>query len=281
MRSKPGREDALIHLFLSAYEDGAWADAAWDPVERHTPGTVEGIATRSDGSTLAIEHTLIEPFKGDKADFARFERALLKIEQDRSLVIRERSTEVFVPVGTLRTGDDWSRIAADIHQWLRTSVHTFTEGEFDYPCRVRTSNDTLTLPVRVKVVHTNGADEGFFLLRRQQMRDDLGDVVERALRTKLPKLVKAPANRRVLMLERDHMQLDPRRIWQEVERLRPVVPDLAQVSAVWIIDTVSFGEPKYVAFRRYEGKLVVETLEFTGDRLTGKSWNGMPVWIDR
>src|ERR1700722_5412903 len=99
------REDPFIKLFLSAYEDGSWANADMtkpDAIERKNPA-VDQLATRkSDGRTVAVEHTIIEPFVGDKEDFAAFEAAFLAIEQDTTLVVPGRWLEVFVPVGALR-----------------------------------------------------------------------------------------------------------------------------------------------------------------------------------
>ena len=51
---------------------------------------------------MAIKHTLIEPFVGDKGDFAAFEQAFLKIEDDKSLAVPDTGTTVYVPVGILR-----------------------------------------------------------------------------------------------------------------------------------------------------------------------------------
>jgi hypothetical protein len=87
------REDTLIGLFVSAYEDCSWADAINeqpDKIERTRPA-VDWLAKRqSDGKTLAIEHTIIEPFFGEKRDFASFEAAFLEIERDVSLPVPGR-----------------------------------------------------------------------------------------------------------------------------------------------------------------------------------------------
>src|SRR5260370_9209806 len=99
------REDIFIGLFLSAYENRSWADALHvqpDKIERTKPA-VDWLAKRkSDGKTLAIEHTIIEPFVGEKADFASFKTAFLAIEGDTSLPVAGRYIRVFVPVGALQ-----------------------------------------------------------------------------------------------------------------------------------------------------------------------------------
>lgn len=103
MPTKSRREDAFIERFLSAYENHSWADAEIDWLDKKSDGAIEARVTRiSDGKTLAIEHTIIEPFVGDKEDFASFKAAFPRIEEDESLLVPGRWIRVFVPVGTLR-----------------------------------------------------------------------------------------------------------------------------------------------------------------------------------
>ena len=61
-------ERPLIQMFLAGYEQGVWKDATLNSVEETQENAVEVIATRSDGKTLALEHTLIELFVGEKYD---------------------------------------------------------------------------------------------------------------------------------------------------------------------------------------------------------------------
>jgi hypothetical protein len=84
-------EDDLIDLFLSIYENCSWAAplSTRDLVDRRMDSGVELIATRiADGLTLAIEHTLIEPFVGEKTDFhSRFKALGSALEADPDLKI--------------------------------------------------------------------------------------------------------------------------------------------------------------------------------------------------
>ena len=91
------RENTFIERFLSAYENHSWADAEIRWLDQETDSAVEALATRkSDRETLAIEHTIIEPFVKEKEDFAFFEAAFLKIEQDTTLLVPGRWVQVFV-----------------------------------------------------------------------------------------------------------------------------------------------------------------------------------------
>lgn len=135
MPSKPRPEDLFIEAFLSAYEDSSWADADKDWVDRRVDGGVEMLAKRkSDGKTLAIEHTLIQPFVGDIDDFKFFERAFLKIEDDSSLIVPGRWIQVFVPIHTL---DAFPKAAARavvveaVHEWIRANRARVRDGSIN------------------------------------------------------------------------------------------------------------------------------------------------------
>ena len=87
MPTKARRENVFIERLLSAYEAGSWATAQIDWLDQRIDGAVEALVARADGRTLAIEHTLIEPFIDDEKDFAQFEKALLDIKNDKTLLV--------------------------------------------------------------------------------------------------------------------------------------------------------------------------------------------------
>ena len=138
--SKPRPEDVFIEAFLSAYDNLSWAEADKDWVDRHVDGGVEMLATRkSDGKTLAIEHTLIQPFVGDINDFKFFERAFLKIEDDKSLVVPNRRIQIFVPIRTLDPfpkAEARAVVVKAVHEWIRANRLQVRDGEHRYECRV-------------------------------------------------------------------------------------------------------------------------------------------------
>ena len=75
------RENKLIELFLSAYENDTWKGCHVDWLDQQRKSAaVEALATRtSDGKTLAIEHTLIRPYGEFKTEFARPKKNRLPI----------------------------------------------------------------------------------------------------------------------------------------------------------------------------------------------------------
>ena len=214
MPTRRRRENTFIQQFLSAYEDFSWAEANIQWLDEVIDGTVEALVTRSDGGTLALEHTIVEPFIGDKEDFAFFSQIFLPIENDETLVVPHLWLNVGVPVGILKgmhKRDERICLADAVHEWLRQNRSALREGTSEKAFHVTMPRGRvieMTLYIRVTSVPGNGA----LTVRRQQMEDNLHNVVERALAKKLPKLVETVADRHLLILERQHMNLIPERM---------------------------------------------------------------------
>lgn len=137
MPAKPGKEQSLLKRFISVYEGGTWTAANCDWVDERKDGAVELVATRkSDGATLAIEHTLIQPYPREKEDFTRFKSAFLCGRRDRSLEIPETVLYVDVPGGTLQPGADWNAIADAVRGCIRCRKWTLPEGRYGPLIRV-------------------------------------------------------------------------------------------------------------------------------------------------
>src|SRR5258708_5433691 len=124
----PPKERPLIEMFLSAYEYGTWKGATLDWVEERLERAVEVVATRADGTTLALEHTLIQPFVGEKFDSERFMRAFGLIEKNPALVIPERNLDVIIPVGAISNGYLWEDVGKDLLSWLIANHTGAPEG---------------------------------------------------------------------------------------------------------------------------------------------------------
>ena len=241
MPSKSRPEDIFIEAFLSAYEDLSWADANMDWVDRRIDGGVEMLATRkADGKTLAIEHTLIQPFVGDIADFKSFERAFLKIEHDKSLLVPGRWIQIFVPVHTLDAFKAPARvvIANAVHEWIRAHRLEVRDGLHQYKCLVVGVPGGADFEIILTIKAQDLPGPGHLNVRRQQVGNDFADVINKALSTKLPKLIKQQADKRILILERRHMILVPEQILEEITNQRPSFPQLADVDEIWILETI-------------------------------------------
>ena len=241
------RDDDFIRLFLSAYEDGSWASAEFtkpDRIDRRNPAVDQRATRRSDRKTVAIEHTIIEPFVSDKQDFAFFEAAFLGIENDKSLLVPGRWIQVFVPVGTLQNESKKAArdaIVQSVHVWIKSNRLSLQDGDSQHRCVINgiRGRPSFDIALNLKVVplqRTSAVEPGELHVRRQQIDNNLGTVMEKALRSKLPKLVNTEADKRILLLERQHMNLTPQSMLDEIEKWRASFPDLARVDEIWIID---------------------------------------------
>jgi hypothetical protein len=282
------REDPFIKLFLSVYDNGAWADADLvkpGAVERRSAAIDQVATRRSDGKTLAIEHTIIEPFLHEKADFAEFSKAnFLSIEKDQSLPVPGLWFEVFVPVGLLRDQSPAVRgaMVQSIHAWLKANRSNLVEGMAEHSCAITgaAGNVPTSIQLTVRVVRLRSAviaETGIVHIRRQQTSNSLSDVIEKALNRKLPKLIHSAADKHILLLERQHMNLLPKSILAEIDRQRESFPELANVSEIWIIETIlydtAFGGT-YLRFELYEKGDLVQSYDFQDGKLLTKFENG-------
>ena len=266
------REDQIIRWFLSAYEAGSWADSKIEWPDKIQDKGIDALATRkSDGMKLAIEHTIVQPFSGDLADIALFTPAFLEILNDASLVVPGRRLQIFVPVGTLNTISRKMReaVVTSIHNWIKSNRLTLCEGESKHNCEITGIQKELLLDVTltVKVLTLSGGIEepGILQVGRQQVRNDLGEIVENILGSKLPKLIATEASRRILMLERQHMNLFPQQILNEIETRRKEFPDLEQIDKICIVETIVYeneSQTPTINFCLYERGREVDSYYF-------------------
>jgi len=275
------REDTFISLFLSAYENDSWSDALHEQPDKivRTKKAVDWLSKRkSDGKRLAIEHTIIEPFEGERADFASFEAAFLEIERDTSLLVPRRRIQVFVPVGTLQNQHKkvaQNAIVQSVHKWIKSNRLALHDGISKHRCAITgiPSKTPFDITLNLKVTplqHGPFAESGCLFVRRQQLRDNLGAVVEKVLRMKLAKLVNTAAEKRILLLERQHMNLSPKRILHEIDMRRASFSDLARVDEIWIIETIGYGTDffgTHLRFELYENGAPVKAFSFNEGKL--------------
>lgn len=234
MPATPGKERSLLTRFMRAYERGAWADASCDWVDERLDGAVELVATRSsDGATLAIEHTVIQPHPREKADLARFQRVFTPCDSDPSLRLSDSFLYVNVPIDALQRGEDWNAVAREVCDCIRAKKDTLPEGWSELRCATSVGRELLLQARRVK----DPSAKDYLTLIRRYGQFDVEETVRIALEKKLPKLAATNVQRRVLMLERDQWHLDHTAIGAAVEAHRPFFPQLASVDEIWIAET--------------------------------------------
>jgi hypothetical protein len=268
----PPRERPLILMLLSACDDGAWSTAVPDWIEERVDGAVEVIARRGDGATLAIEHTLVQPFVNEKLDSAAFMEAFGRIDRNPALVLPEQHLEVILPVHAIPNGYRWADVGADLLAWL-TANHTAapTEGAAHHkvPVCCGSKKGPLELEITLQTMHIPGNPGGCFIARKD-MPKDLGTVVEKALRTKVTKLANTSATKRILLLEKEQVPFSVLQIYAEIVRLASSFPDLAAIHELWFVDTSCWATEGWAWFSLLDGRGLVELLTFEHGALNAR-----------
>ena len=149
------------------------------------------------------------------------------------------------------------------------------EGNSQQPCPIKATSGNapgeITLTVRVTPLRRGDkAEPGALHVRRQQTENNLGEVIDKALKKKLPKLINAPADKRILLLERQHMNLLPESMLAEIENRRASFPELAKVDEIWIIETIVYGTAfggTYVRFELYQSGHLARSYDFKDEKL--------------
>lgn len=276
------REDAIIELFVSAYEGHAWKGSRIDWLDRVTDGAVEALITRPDGKTLSIEHTLIESFVGEREDLERF-KIFLRIENDPALRQSGRIVYINVPRGALPKRTPWDAIVTCVHRWLQENLASLGEGEAHYDCPIAGLGiaSPFTMNLHIRIIHSEGSDRGPLI--RRYGPTDVGGSVEKALKAKLPKLAKTPADVRILLLERSQWSLSEKQIWREIQSRAAAFPLLNEITEIWFAETVFYDVPTdpnwrdYLGFNEYAGDdaQLVASMEFMRGVLISWSRNGV------
>ncbi len=259
----PPRERPLIEMLLSAYDCDSWKDASRDWVEERQDSAVEVVATKPDGTRLALEHTIVQPFVGEKFDSQKFMKAFDRIEKNPDLTFPERNLDVIIPVGALPVGYDWEQIGEELLTWLKANHTSAPEGHSKYtvPVGLSSKRGPLPLSVGLQVTSLPGM-AGSCLIVRDQMPMTLASTVERALKTKIPKLVGTQADKRILLFERDQMAPGDNQIYDEVVELAPAFPDLEKIDEIWFVNTSIYQTEGWAYFALIDGRGVVERIGF-------------------
>lgn len=261
MPTKPRPEDRLIDLFLSAYDDNTWNSCEICRLDQKQDGAVEVLATRaSDQLTLAIEHTLVQPYSDYSRDFV-WHKVFLEIEEDQALIARNRWIRVYVSAGALKPGGNWKSIAGTVHEWLRNYASSLPIGESSRVVPIAGSSHCRVLTNVVDIPNFNGKLQ-VGIDGSQLPPNSLATVVDKALATKVPKLAKTIAGRRILILERRELTLSEDQIGDEIERRRSSFPQLDQIHEIWFAETVFYEKEDYVRFSVRKGGGSLKILAF-------------------
>ena len=242
------RDTRLVELFLrgcnEASDETYWVSEWPDQSQRQTPA-IEAVALNRDRMRLAIEHTLVQPFLGEKDDSQPFQAVFGPLERDSSLLIPNYDITLVVPVGAVPKGVRWNACAEATLDWFRRHKHALP----DDLSRHVISNGPFKLEISVEKTYIPGS-KGSVCVMRSHMPETLAAVLRKVLHDKLPKLLHTPADRRILLLEKDNLPRGYVEIAKTIESLEAEFPKLVEVDAMWVVNTVAWESEGVVWFLR-------------------------------
>jgi hypothetical protein len=241
------RDEQLIDLFLGAYKDrdghSYRLESRPDQTERAKPA-VDCIAVNERGKRIALEHTLVEPFEGQIADNQPFLAVFERLHHSTELTLPNLLISILVPVGSIPTGEDWNQVGRRVVEWFRNTRLEVRPGDSDH----KIPGLGFDLTVRIEAMDLPDSPGVLVVGRLRPADKPFSDMVRKALAAKLPKLVRTPADSRILLMEDASMILGMTPFSHEIDVAREAFPDLAHVDSVWLAKTSVWESERVVWF---------------------------------
>jgi hypothetical protein len=244
------RDQELVSLFLQAHNTelgSTYVVTSWPDQEDSTRQAVEAVAEDLNGSTIALEHTLLQPFVDERQDSTRFLRVIAPLENDRTLRVPGFDTTLSIDVAAVPKGVNWDEARVLLQHWLRKNVPDLPEES--------SVHLVPGLPFELRVTVSKVRDEtlgarGTFFVMRHVPPDSLEDVVRTAFNRKLPKLAATTAVKRLLLLEKADVLHGYARISEAIETVGREFPDFLRIDEIWL--AVTFAWERESALWFYE-----------------------------
>lgn len=231
------RDQQLVLQFISAYNcacASSFSLDSWPEDTIRTQPAVEALA-RDGSRVMAIEHTLAQPFPGERKDSAIFRRVVAPVESDTSLLQVGFDVTISTNIEAIPTGVDWNGSAVLLREWLRRELPTHPEGTSQQ--NVPGLGFELKITIEKVFDNTPGFAGSIFVMRNAP-DDRLRDVLETALRQKLPKLRTACGDTKILLLERADVLGGYYRFESALRQLLDHQFQEMKPSEIWLVNTV-------------------------------------------
>jgi hypothetical protein len=247
--SEPFERDdiELVKMFLSQFRDdigNSYTLKERPDVLERTAKAVEAIAVADCGRRLAIEHTLIQPYEGQKSDDLPFLTVFQQLRADPSFRVPNRFIDVLVPAFAIPKGIDWSTVAIKVRKWFLESSSSFPhDGEKRYSI----PGCGFELSVVVHTFDLPDTDGVTVVGRTLPSSDPFEAVLQRALGQKVPKLVAASADQLILLFEDGGTAIGPAQIGMGLDKSVEGLPELKKLD-VWSAHTTEWKSNGDVLF---------------------------------
>jgi hypothetical protein len=125
------RDQQLVSHFLTAFNQRCGTSfkvLRWPDVDNRQSPAVEAVASDASGETVAIEHTLVQPFDGERIDTDRFMKVFGKLEGCADLIKPGYNVDVIVRVGAIPKGIKWEIVAELVHEQIEKRILVLSDG---------------------------------------------------------------------------------------------------------------------------------------------------------
>lgn len=229
----------LINRFLRCFNEEKQAGyevTAW-PDDDSSMQNVDALARDPLRGTCAIEHTILQPFIGEKDDSTILLKGIGKLDKKPSMTVPGYDVTLTVGVGAVPKGVHWPSVADRVERWYVSAFPTLRMG------RTKAVVPDLEFTLELDVEKELG--EGHFFITRWMPDESIDAVVTTALAAKLPKLTAYAADLRLLLLEKDSLPRSPDEIGAAIDRNAAAFPALQKLDEAWVINTVAWRSEDY------------------------------------
>jgi hypothetical protein len=241
------RDQRVVEHFLTGYNfyhRTSFGVIAWPDQTNRETEAVEAVAADEQGITMALEHTLIEPFEGERVDTDRFIKVFGQLEGNPNLIRPGYNIDLAVKVGVIPTGVKWQEVGDAVRRHLAARMPLFAQG---WTVEV-IPGVGFSLEVSVGItVHDPGETDHVWISRKLP-EDSLQVVVRRALCRKLRKLVAQQADKRILLLEKADIARGLTDIRSALDDLSSEFAEFKNIDETWLVITHSWDSEDALFF---------------------------------
>lgn len=238
----------------------------WPDKRDSTKKAIDALCVDGRGNRLAVEHTLIQPFEGEKADRAVFIKALAALENDPRLVVPGFAIDATQTVNCVPSGVQRSNLSALIRSDLEKVLPILPVGQSKIDVTVGNSSIPLTI---YKDLVPQG-EQPSFSTARIWPGDSGPELVMKALRDKIPKLAVYTDATKLLLFEKDAVAGTVESQFGQLPATAEIEELLRQVDAIWMVNSC-YIEPESKIFTNDIWPTLRETV-CSLDLETGEFW---------
>jgi len=231
-----GRDKEIIRSFLKAYSafngTNYSIERCPDEINRATPA-IDAVASNELGASIAVEHTLVEPFLAEREDTDRFLRVFSQLEGNYVLMRAGHNVNIVARIGSIQKGVKWQKVGESVCEHLSLRIPVLQEGS---TCELIPG---LGFPfeVTLRIWPHDPRERDHVWVSRFLSETSLEAVVRKSLGKKLPKLISEDAQKRILLFEKEHPAWGWNDIGAALDKLSGEIPQLQLIEEVWVAET--------------------------------------------